>query len=479
MEGLKQKALNGAKWSLLEKVVNIGFEFAVGIVLARILMPSDFGIVAIITVFISFSDTFINSGFSQSLIRNPDVDNRDFSTIFIFNLVVGSLFYFFIFISSSSIAGFYQNNDLILFIKVLTLSILISSFSLVQRVNLIKDMNFKLLSKINIGSSLLSGILALIFAINGFGIWSLILKTLSREILHSYLLWLNSKWRPSVCFDTSKLKNHFKYSSSLLLSGIIGQLYNNVLAITIGKVYSIQILGYYNRAQLFSRTITDNIGGVMTSVSFPALAKVQEDKEKFLDGVRLLLRQIFYVIGILMVLLFFSSKTLIPFLLGDKWTVTGMYIQYLSMVYFIAALNSIIINSISVIGMSKIYLLFQISSFILNVIAIYLGTLNGINTMLMMLIIFNSGLYLAISYVFNGIFNYSIIDQFNDYKKILLVLFSIILIGVLYSFFDNTIIIISSMIITQIFLAIALSVYFRVEEYFLLIKLFSRKDKSI
>lgn len=478
MEGLKQKALKGAKWSLLEKVINIGFELGVGIVLARILLPTDFGTVAIISVIISFSLIFVNSGFNQSLIRDPDVDNKDFSTIFFFNLIVGLLSYCLIFLFSSSIASFYGDNELGLYLKILGLSILISSLTLVQRVCLTREMNFKLMSKISILSSLLSGVLALAAAFSGFGIWSLIIKTLSRELLQSIFFWLNNNWKPSIVFDKTILKRHFRYGSNFLASAIIGQIYNNILALAIGRIFNLQTLGYYNRAQLFSNSISENVSGVMTNVSFPALAKVQDDKEKFIVGVRLLLRQAFFVTGILAVLVFFSAKVFIPSVLGDHWVRAGELLQYLSVIGFLGVMNSILVNSIAVIGRSKLYLQFQICALILSVFSLTVGYFCGIELMLTILILCYAFLYVIISHVFNQIFRYSILDQFNDYRAILKVISSIILIGIILAGFENSFFMTTITLLTQLTCVYVVSSVFKLNEYLLLKDMIIRNNKK-
>ncbi len=476
MEGLKQKALNGAKWSLLQRVINIGFEFAVGIMLARLLMPTDFGTVAIINVVISFSSIFVNSGFSQSLARDLEVDNKDFSAIFIFNLFVGIVFYGLIFFLSSSIASFYQNNDLTLYVKILGLSIFISSLTLVQRVNLTRAMNFKLMSKISIVSSLSSGVLALGLAFNGFGIWSLIIKTLLRELMETTLLWLNNKWKPSLVLNTGILKRHFRYGSNFLASAIIGQVYNTILALSIGKIYNLQTLGFYGRAQLFSNTISENIGGVMTGVSFPALAKIQDDKEKYLHGVRLLLKQALYIVGILMVMIFFSSKTIIPFLLGEKWAEAGVYLQYLCVIGVFGVLNSILVNSISVTGRSDIYLYFQIWGLVLNIISLALGFFYGINVMLYSLIVVIILSYILISAIFNSLFQFSIFDQIKDFRSILIVLLIIIAINLTFIILiENSMAAVILSLFFQVISIVFISSALKIEEFLLICNLFNHE----
>jgi O-antigen/teichoic acid export membrane protein len=430
---IKIKALGAAKWNFLGKVVNIGFEIAVGIILARLLVPADFGLVAIISVIISFSLIFVNSGFSQSLVRDQEVKDIDYSTIFLFNLVIGLICYSLLFFFAPLIAGFYNNSQLAVLIRVLGLSIIIGSLTLVQRVRLTRSIDFKELSKISIVASITSGCISIVLAFNGFGIWSLIAKAMFKELIQTLLFWLRGEWRPSFNFSKIIFKKHFFYGSNFLYSAIIGQVYNNILAITIGKMFSLQTLGYYNRSQLFSNTISENIGGVMTEISFPALAKVQNDKEKFVQGVRLLLKQAFYIIGLLTIIVFFTAKTFIPLLLGEQWINAGIYLQYLVIVGFLGVLNSILVNSISVTGRARIYLYFQIWALLLNSIVLIIGYFYGIENMLKLLIHFYLISYFLISYVFSHYFSYSLIMQIWDFKKSIILFLILIAFGFLCS----------------------------------------------
>lgn len=476
MEGLKNKTIGAAKWSILEKAVNIGFEFAVGIVLARLLLPADFGVVAIISVIISFSLIFVNSGFNQSLVRDLDVNEIDYSTIFLFNLGAGAIGYVILFFFAPVIADFYENPQLVIYVRILGLSIIIGSLTFVQRVRLTRNINFKELSKISITSNLVSGIFALTLAFSGFGIWSLIAKSMIRELLQSFLFWGRGNWKPSLSFSNLILKKHFKYGSNFFYSSIIGQVYNNILALTIGKIFSLQTLGYYNRAQLFSNTISENIGGIMTGVSFPALAKVQNDREKFVHGVRLLLKQAFYVIGFLMIVVFFTAKSFIPLLLGEQWIEAGVYLQYLAVIGFLGVLNSILVNSISVTGNSKIYLYFQIWALLLNSIVLVIGYFYGIENMLKLLILFYLISYILISRVFFYYFSYSLLMQIKDFKKTIILFFILIVFGLLTSMFINAGIVQFFVQALSLLLIILLySHYFKIEE-FLNIKILINKN---
>jgi O-antigen/teichoic acid export membrane protein len=198
-------------------------------------------------------------------------------------------------------------------------------------------------------------------------------------------------------------------------------------------MFSLQTLGYYNRSQLFSNTISENIGGVMTEISFPALATVQNDKEKFVQGVRLLLKQAFYIIGLLTIIVFFTAKTFIPLLLGEQWINAGIYLQYLVIVGFLGVLNSILVNSISVTGRARIYLYFQIWALLLNSIVLIIGYFYGIENMLKLLIHFYLISYFLISYVFSHYFSYSLIMQIWDFKKSIILFLILIAFGFLCS----------------------------------------------
>lgn len=479
MDELKAKTIGAAKWSALDKVINIVFEFSVGIILARLLLPSDFGTIAIILVIISFSLIFVDSGFNQSLIRDPEVEDADFSTIFIFNFIIGLVVYILLFLFSPQIALFYDKPELALYIRVLGVSIIISSLTFVQRVKLAREINFKEISKVNITASLISGVIAIILAFSSYGIWSLITKSILRELVQSFLFWVRGKWIPSSIFSIKILQRHFKYGSNFLISSIIGQVYNNLLAITIGKIYTLQTLGFYNRAQLFSNTVTTNIASIITTVSFSALAKVQNDRDKFVQGVRLLLNQAFYVIGFLMIVVFFTSKAFIPILLGDQWIEASVYLQYLTIIGFFGVLNSILINSISVTGKSKIYLYFQMWALFLNIIVLVIGYFYGIENMLRLLILFYITSYILISKVFSFFFSYSLLMQLRDFKKIIYLFIILIVFGFLSSvIFESGVLQLLVQGLVFFFLTIIYSHYFKIEEFLNIKSLIFKKRKA-
>ncbi|MDD4429713.1 MAG: oligosaccharide flippase family protein, partial [Paludibacter sp.] len=203
---LKQKTVSGLLWSFIDQFANLGITFIAGIILARLLSPREFGLIGMITVFIAVSESFINSGFSSALIRKKDCTDTDFSTVFYFNLVAGILFFFILFFSAPAIAGFFDEPQLEAIVQVLGIILIIDSLTLIQRTILTKRIDFKLQARISVIASLGSGIVAIVMAFNGFGVWSLVAQRLLRQGLNSFFLWLWNRWRPLWVFSKQSFK---------------------------------------------------------------------------------------------------------------------------------------------------------------------------------------------------------------------------------------------------------------------------------
>jgi len=228
MSSLKQKTISGLTWSFIDNFSNIGIQFIIGIILARILSPKEFGLIGMITVFISISQSFIDSGFSNSLIRKNNCTQKDYSTVFYFNLIIGVVFYTLLFFLAVPISNFFNEPKLIEIIRILGIVLIISSFSIIQRAILTKRVDFKLQTKISIISSIVSGAIAIYMAYSGYGVWSLVWKTIVATLTTSTLLWFWNNWHPQFIFNFKVLVEHFKFGYKLLLSGLINTLYLNV-----------------------------------------------------------------------------------------------------------------------------------------------------------------------------------------------------------------------------------------------------------
>lgn len=277
---LKEKTIVGLLWSFSDLIANQGIQFIIQVILARLLAPKDFGIIGMITVFIAISQSFIDSGFSNALIREKKPSQEDYSTVFYFNLIMAILMYIILFISAEAVGSFFEEPQLMDILRVISLVLIINSFGLIQRTMLTKNINFKTQTKINLISSISSGIIAVIFAYMGFGVWSLVIRTLSMQFIQSILLCISNRWVPSLLFSIDSFKRLFGFGWKLLISGIINTLYDNLYFLIIGKVFSAVELGYYTNAQKLRDVASQSITSSVQKVSYPALSSIKEEEEK-------------------------------------------------------------------------------------------------------------------------------------------------------------------------------------------------------
>lgn len=275
---LKQKTVNGLIWSSIDNFANLGIQFLVGIVLARLLTPHEFGLIGMLMIFVAVSQSIVNSGFSQALIRKNNCTNTDYSTVFYFNLVIGVLFYFALYFTSGFISSFFDEPQLAKIIKVFSIIIVVESFTVIQRTILTKRVDFKLQAKISVIATVGSGILAIVMAYNDFGVWSLVALHVGRRTLNSLFLWLWNRWRPVFVFSIASFKELFGFGSKLLVSGLIDTLYRNIYYLVIGKYFSAQELGFYTRADEFKRIPSQNLNTIIGRVTYPVLSSIQDDK---------------------------------------------------------------------------------------------------------------------------------------------------------------------------------------------------------
>ena len=275
---LKQKTIHGLTWSFIDNFAQKGITFVIGIILARLLSPSEFGLIGMITIFVAISSSFINSGFGSALIRKKDCTDTDLSTVFYYNLVVGVLFFLILLVSAPVISRFFNEPQLKSLVQVLAIILVIDFLTLIQTTILTKRVDFKLQTKISVISSIFSGIIGITMAFKGFGVWSLVVKQLSQHLANSVLLWLLNRWRPLFVFSKQSFKELFSFGYKLMISGLINAIYRNVYYMIIGKYFSAQELGYYTRANNFKNLPSSNINGIISRVSYPVLAQLQGSK---------------------------------------------------------------------------------------------------------------------------------------------------------------------------------------------------------
>ena len=411
---LKQKTISGLTWSFIDSFVGQGITFIVGIILARILSPREFGLVGMLTIFIAISQSFINSGFSQALIRKQDCTQTDCSTVFYFNIVVGIFFYILLFVFANTISIFFHEPILKDLIRVLGLVLIINSFTIIQSTLLTKRIDFKLQAKISIISSFVSGVISIHMAYTGWGVWSLVALTLLRYTMSSLLLWYWNKWKPAWQFSQKSFKELFSFGSKLLVSGLINTLYINIYYVIIGKYFTSVQLGYYTRAEQFQSLPSANLQGIVGRVSYPILSSIQDDMPRLKETYKKIIRSTMLVTFVLMLGMVAIAKPMILTLIGAKWEPCVIYLQMLCFVGMLYPLHAINLNMLNVQGRSDLFLRLEIIKTILAVPVIIVAVFFGIKAMIIGMIFLSIIAYYLNSYWSGRLINYSWRDQIKD-----------------------------------------------------------------
>ena len=281
MGELKEKTVNGIKWSAIEKFSIQGILFIVGLVMARLLTPEDFGIMGMLTIFLSISQTFVDGGFSNALIRKIDRTEVDCSTVFFFNIVVGLLSFSVLYLCSPLIADFYNTPQLVDVTRVLALTLFLNSLIVVQVALFTIRIDFKTQAKINLIGVALSGGVGIYMAYTGYGVWSLVYQTVLRSAVNVFMYWFFAKWKPLCVFSISSFRALFSYGSKILASGLLHTFYQNMANMVIGKFYTVKDLGYYERGQQLGKLPEEATVSVFQRVAFPLLATLQNDEKRF------------------------------------------------------------------------------------------------------------------------------------------------------------------------------------------------------
>ena len=436
MSELKQKTVKGVVWSAVERFSIQGIQFVVMIFMARMLTPDDYGLVGMLAVFIAISQSFIDSGFSQALIRKQDRTEVDNSTVFYFNIVLGLLFYCLLFVSAPLIAKFYNEPLLVDLTRVLGLSVLINSFVIVQRALLTVHIDFKTQAKAALIASISSGAVGLCMAATGYGVWALVVQQLVNLSLNAILLWILSKWRPQWVYSWASFRELFTFGSKLLASGLLDTLYKNIYQIVIGKLFSATSLGYYSRASHFAEFPSSNLTGIMQRVTYPVLCSIQNDDERLASVYRRFLKLSAFVVFPLMVGLAVVSKSLVLVLLGEKWLFVStllFIICFSKMWYPIHAIN---LNLLQVKGRSDLFLRLEIIKKVIGVSVLCITVPKGLVAMCVGSI-FTSLFCLVVNTYYTGkLINVGFFRQMLDLSPILILslLMGVLVYGFCYYF---------------------------------------------
>ena len=400
VDNLKTQGTKAFIWDFSGKMAMHGMGFVVSIFLARLLEPSDFGLVAMVMVIIGIAGIFSDVGLGAALIQRRRVLPIHYSSVFFFNITVGALLTLLTYLSAPLIASFYNNQELIPLTQVISFSFVIGAFSAVQSTKLRKELNYALLTKVAFISSLISGIVGISLAFNGAGVWSLVVQSLTQGIVYNILIWSVSHWKPSVEFSLKALMQLWAFGFRMFLSGLLDTVFTRLDTIIIAKLFTPATLGYFNRAKSLDQMVITYSSGSLMSVLFPLLSKIKNDLPRFQNVIIKSLGIITFVTFFLLGGLYLVSHELIVLLFGEKWLQSVYYFQILVLSGFAYPISALLVNVLSSRGNSKAFLRLEIYKKIiamLNLLVLYLW---GIDAYLYGLIVQGSiSVYLNIVFV--------------------------------------------------------------------------------
>lgn len=371
------------------------------IIMARILTPADYGLVGMLAIFIAVSQSLIDSGFSQALIRKQDRSEIDNSTVFYFNIGVGLVLYFLLFFSSPLIASFYNEPRLIPITRIIGLSLVFNSLAVVQRALLTINLDFKTQAKASFVGAIISGIIGIGMAYTGFGVWAIVWQQISNLAIITILLWILSHWKPILSYSWKSFRELFGFGSKLLASGLLETIFRNIYLIVIGKFFSASDLGYYTRAHQFTDFASSNITGIFQRVTYPVLCTIQNDDTRLTDVYRRLLKTSAFIIFPLMMGLAAVAKPMVISFLTEKWLFSALLIQILCFAQLWYPVHAINLNLLQVKGRSDLFLKLEIIKKIMLVIILCITLPLGLIPMCIGMI-FSSILSLVINTYYTG-----------------------------------------------------------------------------
>lgn len=381
MSSLKDKTVKGVIWSSIDRFSAQGIQFVFSILIARLLLPEDYGVIAMLGIFMAVSQTFIDSGFGSALIRKIDRTETDFSTVFYFNIAVASVFYVILFFCAPAIANFYDTPLLEPVTKVVALNLIINSLSGIHNAKLSIAIDFKSRAKISIITTLLTGAVGLWMAYAGYGVWALVVQNLFSSVLRTVMLWIIVKWHPQLVFSWKSFKELFSFGSKLLASALLDTLYNNIYTLVIGKVFSPSTLGVYSKASALAEFPSSNITGVLQGVTFPVLSTIQNEEERLADAYKRFLKLSAFVVFPLMVGLSAVANPFIRLVLTDKWEGAIILLQIICFALMWYPIHAINLNILQVKGRSDYFLKLEIIKKVQGVLFIVVTVPMGIVAM--------------------------------------------------------------------------------------------------
>lgn len=476
MSELKNKITTGLKWSAIERVVTQLIQLVVMLILGRMLGPKAFGLIGMLAIFISIAQTFVDSGFSNALIRKMDRDEHDYTTVFYFNIVMSIVCYAVLFISAPYISRFYNQPDLVILTRVLGLIVLVNSFSIVQRVRLSAAMDFKVQAKASLYSVFGSTILTFFLAYYKYGVWVLVFQTLSFNIINVILLNMFSPWFPRYSFSKKSFKQLFGFGSNLLISSLLDTIYNNIYQLVIGRFFSVNQLGLFSQAKNLSCIPAMTLTSVLQKVMYPMMSHIQ-DKQDVLEHTYLLtLRLSAVIIFPLIIGVGVIANPLFTLILGNEWVSAAELVSILCLGYMLYPIHAINLNLLQVKGRSDLFLKLEIIKKIITTAMLFVTVPFGVKAICIGMVIQSYLALLINAYYTSDFLSLSIIKQFKALSLIWMITIICMLIpGALSFMITNAFIKIVFVIFCSVIIYVLSIKYLQPDLFSHIIKFFLRK----
>ena len=381
-KNLKHKTLVGMVWNAVQRFGSVLLSFISNLVLARLLLPEDFGCIGMLTIFIALSTAFIDGGFGAALIQKKDVSQVDYSTVFYWNLFISFVFFILLMVGAPLIAEFYHMPSLCDVLRGMSFVLILNAFSVIQTNILTKQLAFKQLAKINLLSTLVGVIVAIVLAYLGFGVWSLVAKALVTALLTGVLLWIVNSWRPTFAFSWTSFKSLFSFGGLMLLSTLMNTLLENIQGLVIGRVYTATDMGYYSQAKKLDELPSNSVSQIVNQVSFPVFSKISDDLHALKNAFRKNVLCTSFLLFPLQVLLIVLAEPIIIFLFSDKWIESVVYFRILCFYSMFVALNALNTNIFKSLGKSGVFFVVQFVKkalgILLLIVALHYGGIIGV-----------------------------------------------------------------------------------------------------
>lgn len=411
---LKRSVISGVIWKFGERFLAQAISFIVSLVLARLLSPDDYGAVAIVTIFVTIADVFLSSGFSIALIRKKEVTEIDLSSVFYTNLLISIILYFIIFFSAPSIAGINKMPELIWFLRIIALKLPISAYNTVQSAIVSRNMIFKKFFFATLIGTLISAVVGIFMAYKGFGTWSLIAQQLTNLVIDTLILAIAVRWKPKLVYSWRSIKQMFSFGAKNMATDLTGTVFNQLNSIVIGIKYTPADLAFYSKGQQIPSTLNNTISSALTSVIFPAIAKVSDDMEMVKKANRKAIRMLSFVLFPIMVGLVFVTKELVLVLYTEKWSAMIIFMQLMCLDSIISIIGGFDIITLKAIGKSNVTLILEAIKKPIFLIIIFVSMFYGVLSIAIFGVVISALAVIINSFALKKYINYGLIEKIID-----------------------------------------------------------------